>query len=77
MGKDKRITVNQHIQQVHEAYDNLEQIALAAARRTLNEEFGFGAKRQALFQKAYLMNFGEAAATYAEKVRSELRRQTR
>lgn len=71
---DKRITVNQCMQQVNEAYDNLEVIAIATAERALKEQFGFGDVRLERFRKAYLETFGEEAAKYATEVRDQLKR---
>lgn len=70
----KRFTINQTIQQVHEAYDHLEVIAIRTAERALREQFGFGDVRLKRFKDAYLMAFGEEAANYAEEVRNKMRR---
>jgi proline dehydrogenase len=72
--KDKRITLNQAMTQVNEAYDHLEVIAVATAERALREQFGFGDVRLERFKAAYLELFGEEAAKYAEETRKKMRR---
>lgn len=74
---DTRITLRQHIKQVHEAYDHLEQIALSTAERALREAFGFGDVRLKRFREKYLWYFGEEAAKYAEAERAKMLRRRR
>lgn len=74
MGKDKRITLNQAVKLTHDAYDDLEVIAVQTAERALREEFGFGAVRLERFKAKYLELFSEEASKYAEEVRRNLRR---
>ena len=71
---DNRITINQLIEQVNEAYDHMENIALSTAERALREAFGFGDVRLARFREKYLWYFGEEAAKYAEAERAKMRR---
>lgn len=74
MSKDKRMTLNQFMQALHSAYDDLEVIAVNTAERTLRETFGFGDVRLQRFREKYLEIFGEEAAKYAEETRRKLRR---
>lgn len=74
MSKDKRMTLNQFIQALHNAYDDLEVIAVNTAERALREAFGFGDIRLERFRKKYLELFGEEAAKHAEEVRRKMRR---
>ena len=71
---DKRITISQHIDELHKSYDDLELMAIRTAERTLRETFGFGDVRMERFREAYLMNYGEEAAKYAEEIREKLRK---
>jgi len=70
--KDKRFGINRVIEEVHRAYDFLEQASVEAAMKTLKEEFKFGPTRLARFKEAYLLNFGEAAERMALEMRARI-----
>ena len=66
MSRDKRITVRQAVELVHDAYDRFEQLA----KQTLQEQFGFGPVHLARFEE----RFSELAAKECMKIQSSLRR---
>ena len=66
MSRDKRITVRQAMELVHDAYDRFEQLAL----QTLREQFGFGPVRLARFEE----RFSELAAEECLRIQTGLRR---
>ena len=74
MSKDKRMTVRQTMNEVHKAYDFIEQCSLAAIESSLREVFGFGETRIARFREAYLDKFGEETAAECERIRSRMKR---
>lgn len=66
MSRDKRITVRQAVELVHDAYDRFEQLA----KQTLQEQFGFGSVRLARFEE----RFSELAAQECLRIQTSLRR---
>ena len=66
MSRDKRITVRQAVELVHDAYDRFEQLA----KQTLREQFGFGSVRLARFEE----RFSELAAEECLRIQTGLRR---
>lgn len=68
---DNRFNVDQVMEQIHEAYDFLEEASLTAAREALHEQFGFGEVRLDRFQESYLLKFGQATEQLALKKRIE------
>lgn len=72
--KDKRITINQAVQMVHDHYDHLEMATLSAAQKALHDIYGFGPKRYARFKESYLKLLGEEAAKVAEDMRRKAKR---
>jgi hypothetical protein len=66
--RNKQLTPKRHVDEVQKAYDHLEVIALRTAEKTLKEVYGFGDVRMKRFRDAYLWNFGEQAAEYADEI---------
>lgn len=74
MSADKRLTTTTVIKMVHDAYDQLEIMSLHAAKTALKDKFGFGAKRWARFEAAYLDAFGEKAQSMSEDMKKQARK---
>lgn len=67
--RDKRFTVRQVMNEIHQAYDFFEE----ATKETLHKEFGFGEKRWSRFVEA----FSEAAANKCIEIENDLRRRSK
>lgn len=75
MSKDKRMTVNQTMNEVHKAYDFFEKCSWSAIELTLKEQCGFGSVRIERFKAEYMDKFGAETAAECERIRASLNRE--
>lgn len=74
MSKDKRITLHQALQQLHEHYDGLEACSLASIEKALYEVLGIGPKRFERVKAVYLDYLGAEAQKRAEDFKRQTKR---
>lgn len=72
--KDKRVPVNQLLQQLHEHYDGLERCSLAALEKALHEVLGIGPKRFERVKEVYLDYLGEEGQRRSEEFKKQAKR---
>ena len=75
--KNKRMTINQTMNEVHKAYDFIEKCSLEAIEITLKEIFSLGPITTERFKETYLQRFGEETAAECERIRSQLKRKVK
>jgi len=75
--KDKKMTINQTMNEIHKAYDFIEKCSLASMETTLRKVFGFGPTRIERFKETYLERFGEETAAECDRIRSQLKRKVK
>lgn len=74
MSNDKRMTLHQSVEMMHDYYDDLETASLGAAQRALAVEFGFGPERWKRFKEKYLEMLGEEAEKLTEQMRRKVKK---